>query len=438
MANVYVWSAATGAGTGADWANAYTSLVTAAAAKLAGDVFFVAHDHVETAAVAKNINFTGTETNPNRCYCVDRAGSVPPVAADLRTTAQILTTGANAISFGGTCSEFNGFIVSAGDGASNAGINVGANGNRSWRVVNCAFKLNNTSGTPRITFASGSASNNCIVENCTCQFGAVGQAINSGGRTFWRNTPNAIVGSFIPTFLLVFNGAAVWHLEGVDLSAVGSGKTLFNGQANSPNQLGVLKNCKLGTGVTITNTPPTYGGCELQVINSDSADTNYRQEKYNFVGTETTETTIVRTGGATDGGTPISKKIVTTANAKPEWQFDCLPIYVWNETIGTPITLTIEGIWGGGAVPTNADIWVDIEYLGTSGFPLASKAGNGRASGLAVPANLSAGSGTWGGSTTKFSMSGTFTPQEKGLITVYVRAGLASSTFYIDPKPVIT
>src|SRR5690349_22531992 len=98
MANVYVYSGAGGAGTGADWANAYTTLGAATAAKAAGDVFWIADDHAETAAAAKTITFPGTAGNPNFAYCALRTGgSVPPVSADLRTTGTITTTGNNAI-----------------------------------------------------------------------------------------------------------------------------------------------------------------------------------------------------------------------------------------------------------------------------------------------------------------------------------------------------
>src|SRR4029077_14277585 len=99
MANVYVDSNAAGAGTGADWANAYTTLGAALTAKAAGDSFFVAHNHAETAASAKVLTSPGTVSNPCFIYCVSSAGSVPPVSADLRTTATITTTGAFAITF---------------------------------------------------------------------------------------------------------------------------------------------------------------------------------------------------------------------------------------------------------------------------------------------------------------------------------------------------
>jgi hypothetical protein len=60
MANVYVYSGAAGAGTGADWTNAYTTLTAALAAKAAGDDFWVAHDHAETQASALTLTSPGT------------------------------------------------------------------------------------------------------------------------------------------------------------------------------------------------------------------------------------------------------------------------------------------------------------------------------------------------------------------------------------------
>ena len=174
------------------------------------------------------------------------------------------------------------------------------------------------------------------------------------------------------------------------------------------------------------------------MFNVDTGDTNYRTERWNFCGNQTTETTIVRTGGASDGTTTLAWRINTSTNSEIEWPFESLPISFWNDTIGSAITITIQGIWGGGAVPTNNDIWMEVFYLGTSGFPLATKASTGRATGLTAASNNPAGSGTWGGSTTKFSMAVTVTPQEKGPITIYIKAGWSSQTFYIDPQPVVT
>src|SRR5690242_12430843 len=124
MAHVYVDSNATGAGTGADWANAYTTLAAALTAKAAGDNFWVAHNHAETQTSAMTLTSPGTAANPCTVACVNKAGSVPPVSADLRTTATISTTGANAITAQGYM-YCNGITLSAGSGAASVGITIG-------------------------------------------------------------------------------------------------------------------------------------------------------------------------------------------------------------------------------------------------------------------------------------------------------------------------
>ena len=53
---------------------------------------------------------------------------------------------------------------------------------------------------------------------------------------------------------------------------------------------------------------------------------------------------------------------------------------------------------------------------------------------LAAGTNTAASSETWGGSTTKFKLAASVTPQMKGPVTVYVKVAKVSSTFYIDPK----
>jgi len=89
MASYYIWSGATGSANGTSWANAYTTLTTAFSGKVAGDVFYVAQDHLEATAAAVTLTTAGTSANPSKVICVDRAGSVPPVSADRRTTAQV-------------------------------------------------------------------------------------------------------------------------------------------------------------------------------------------------------------------------------------------------------------------------------------------------------------------------------------------------------------
>jgi hypothetical protein len=94
MTAYYVRSGAAGAGTGADWTNAYTTLAAAFSGKAAGDIFYVSEDHAESSSsTILSLGSAGTLGNPVQVLCVNHSGSVPPVTADLRTTATISTTG---------------------------------------------------------------------------------------------------------------------------------------------------------------------------------------------------------------------------------------------------------------------------------------------------------------------------------------------------------
>ncbi len=175
---------------------------------------------------------------------------------------------------------------------------------------------------------------------------------------------------------------------------------------------------------------------------SDSSGTNYRHDKYNFSGSQVVETTIVRTGGATDGTTPLATKIVTTANANFTFPYESIPLAIWNDTVSTNRVVTVYGIWGGGAVPNNDEIWIEVSYMGSSGSPIATiNTANAKADYLTAAAGQASDSSTWGGSTTKFKMSVTLSspqPALKGDIYVTVKAAKASSTFYIDPLIVLS
>src|SRR4051812_3366435 len=100
MASYYVRSGAGGSANGTSWANAYLTLAAAFSGKAAGDTFYVSEDHAETLGSTIILTSPGTKANPCKIVCVNHAGSVPPVSADLRTTATITMTGAsNRIAF---------------------------------------------------------------------------------------------------------------------------------------------------------------------------------------------------------------------------------------------------------------------------------------------------------------------------------------------------
>jgi hypothetical protein len=432
MASYYVRSGAGGSANGTSWANAYLTLAAAFSGKAAGDTFYVSEDHAETQASTITLTSPGTLANPCKVVCVDHAGSVPPVSADLRTTGTITASGANVMNLGGSA-YVSGITLSAG-----VTLQLAVD-NQIWVFKDSSLRLSGAGGGS-IGFTGGLQGSASVLRliNTTLKFGGTGQTLNVITGTFqWYDTPSAFVsGGTIPTTVFTFTAtrSALVDVRGVDLSAVGSGKTLFGNGASTGPIIGTLQNCKIDAAVTIAATPSTPGCTFIDTWRVGASGVNYNQGRYRYEGSLVEETTIVRSGGASNGTTGISWKIVTTANSSWFVPFESPPIDIWNDTTGSSVTATVEGIWGGGSVPNNDDIWIEAEYLGGSGSPQSSFVNCSKADALASNAGLTTSTVTWGGSTTKFKMAVTFTPQQKGWVRIRVKAAKTSSTFYIDPK----
>jgi hypothetical protein len=436
MAVYYVYSGAGGSNNGSSWANAFTTLTTAFATEAAGDTLYVAHDHAESTAGAVTLTSSGTLGNPTKIVCVNRAGSVPPVSADRRATATVTTTGANSITLNGTA-HYDGVIFSAGTGAVVAGISVGLSQGISHRFDNCSLRIASTSISTLTLGVAGSGGGYVEFNNTTVSFGGVGQTITAYARFKWRNTASALLGT-IPTSLFTPGAGRGGSIEciGVDLSAAGSGKTIM--LTAGPSQAGTATfiDCKLNASVTKSVVPGSHGSQDMDFIRSGSAGTNYTIYRHRISGLLVEETTIVRTGGASDGTTTISWKIVTTTDATYSLPFECPPIAIWNDVTGSSVTATVQGI--GAALPNDDEIWLEVEYLGDASSPQASFVNDGKADLLATAAAQSNSSETWGGGTTDFNLSVSFTPQQKGWIFARVKIGKASSTLYVDPLVTLT
>lgn len=437
MAVYYVYSGAGGSGNGSNWANAFTTLTTAFATEAAGDTLYVAHDHAESTAAAITLTSSGTVSNPTKVVCVNRAGSVPPVSADRRATAQVATTGASSITFNGF-THYDGIIFVAGSGAVSLNIIIPGTAQNWHRFDNCSLRLGSTASTPKILFGNSGSVGGANVElnNTTVSFGNASQSIENTAVLKWRDTPSAVIGT-VPNLLfnVVASGSRGASTEciGIDLSAIGSGKTLVAAGTVVTANTFKFVDCKLDAAVTKSSVPSSAGSTEVDFIRSGASGVNYTVFRHRISGTLDHETTIVRTGGASDGTTPIAWKVTTTANCNYSMPFQCPPIAIWNDTTGSPVTATVEGIWGGGAVPNDDDVWVDVEYLGDASSPQGSFVNDGKADLLASAAGQTSSSETWGGSTTRFKLAVTFTPQQKGWIYARVKCAKASSVFYVDP-----
>jgi hypothetical protein len=436
VANLYVWSGAAGSGSGADWTNAKTTLTTAFVTEAAGDTLFVAHDHAESTASAVTLTSSGTASLPTKVICVNRAGSVPPVSADRLATAQVATSANNNITFAGF-THYDGIIFIAGNSTGTANIQLSA-ANAALRFDNCSLRCGSSGATSKLLIGGTTGGAGTAVEfnNTTVSFAHASQTIQIAGLLKWCNTPSALLGTipnelFIPSAL---GGGGYVECIGVDFSAAGSGKTIAGtAGVNSSSNSFMFIDCKLNASVTASEVPFAPGENLVDFVRSGASGVNYTVRRHRFSGLLVEETTIVRSGGASDGTTPIAWKITTTGECTYSMPFECPPIAIWNDTDGSAVTATVEGIWSGGVVPKDDEVWLEVEYLGDNSSPQGSFVSDGKADLLTTAANQTSSSETWGGSTTKFKLACNFTPQQVGWIYARVRVGKASTTAYIDP-----
>jgi hypothetical protein len=431
MANYYVRSGATGAANGTSWTDAYTTMATAVSGKAAGDVFYVSEDHAESTAASVTITMPGTLASPNLVYCVNHSGSVPPVSADLRTTGSIAVTGVSNLTFTGVGYYCYGLTFSINGSAT---LSQGTTALCNAVYESCSFQLlSATGGTMNI---GGGAGCRIYWRNCTFKVSSVNSNMNPSSCVFeWYDTAGAaVIGPTYSTALIGNANSSTTVLRGLDLSGLGT-NTIFAGTSGT--QTLNLLNCKIGVGSAIWNPAATMAR-RVEIVRCDSGATNYRNERYWYNGTQTTETTIIRTGGATDGGTAISWKMVTTANSKWTQPFESMQMSIWNNAVGVSKTITIYGVWGSGVVPNNDDIWFELEYLGSASSTQGFLINTSKSDGLATGTPVSSDSSVWGGSTTPFKMSLSVTPQMAGPFNLIIKAAKPSTTFYIDPLIVVT
>jgi hypothetical protein len=438
MAAWYVRSAATGTGVGTSWTNAATTLQAAVTLGSAGDSYYVSEDHAETGTAALTITFKGTAAAIDQVPCVNHAGSVPPVSADLRTSATITTTGTSTptITLTGGYAFIDGVTISVRSGATSATISLGG---MPWLYFkNCGLvKAGTTASVAAINFV-GSTVGILTLDNTTVKFGATTDDLQfSRCRVIWKNTVGAVQGSIAPTYLFNPNGTAgsVIKCDGVDFSAM-SGKTLMAPGAEFA-QVDFI-NCELPSSVTIAGTPTSPDGVTVTVQNSNSSAANYRNEKYLYQGSLTTDATnTLAIGAASDGTTPISWKVVTTANVTPPAPFETFAYAEWIDGTGLSITRTFEIANTSSLTLQNTDVWCEAQYLGSGSFPIASLATTGGADPLATGANLTSSSATWNGLTTPTTqkIAITFTNSLKGYYRLAFKVARASTTVWINPRP---
>jgi len=435
VADIYVRSTDGADGdSGATWALAKASAAGAAGIDAAGDRVFFSDNHSETTAGAVTITWAGTRVSPMQLLSGDDAAE-PPTA--LLAGATIATTGANHITMGGHFYA-HGLSLIAADGSSIGDVILGNNTGDLQTLENCRLELRSTSGSCRIRAPNGSRSVVNLV-NPTIDFSATAQTFIVNGELVIRGGSFAGGTSSPVTLFTMTSGTGPVLVDGLDCSNLGAGVDFF--ALSVENVLAVMRNCKLPASWSGTLTSAVLAiPSRAEMWNCDAGDTNYRLWIEDGFGTIRDETTLVKTGGASDGTTPISWRMVTHADAEyplnalrsPEIRSE------WIETVGSPVTLTVDILHDSVTALTDAEVWVEVQYLGDASTPKGSFVTDAKASVLAAAANQAASAATW--TTTGMAnpheqqLEVTFTPEQKGVALVRVCVAKTSYTLYVDPQ----
>jgi hypothetical protein len=431
MAIRYVDSAAVGTNDGTSWANAFTKLANAAAVDTAGDTIYVKNTHSETTAASVTYAWASINgSSTTRIICVSDTND-PPTQG---TGAVIATTGASNLTLNsGAFVLFQGIRFRAGDGSNAADVVLNNSNSGATVCHNCAFELaGNNAGSDMSSFG-------CIyLQNCTFK------AINSGSTLTLSNVVEIVGGSIESgsTFMNpLFNPAGNLTVTGFDFSNLPSSYDLTWHTTAVSNRV-IYRDCKMPSSWSGSPYSAPTGGSIGMLHNSDSGDTNYFLYTVSYAGVVVHETTRVRTGGATDGTTPLSWKMTSSSNASWPGSLVASPeIVVWNDAVGVSKTATVEILSDSATSLTDDDIWLEVVYLGTSGVPLGSLVTDTASTFTVAASNQTPSYVTW--TTTgmtnpnKQKLSVTFTPQEKGFIHATVKLAKASTTVYVCPKLVI-
>lgn len=442
MANIYVRSTdGNNADNGSTWALAKQTLAGAAVIDVAGDSIFLSQSHAESSGTAQTIALAGTSPNPVRVVSVSDSAEPPTSVADSAT----VTTTSGAITINGAAYVYGVGFVSASVISLNAGSD-----NVAQLYEKCAFRTNNSSSSGYfIAGASNTQTKSVRLKDCLLFFSGANNQFISGGSELIVDGGSVVFGSVTPVNIFVNSNDRSYGsivISGFDFSNLNSTFNIFAQNISSSvspaicTVKNVVRNSKLPaswSGLLVTGVNGV--GQRYEMHNCDSGDTNYRLWVEDYAGSIKTETTLVRLGGASDGTTGYSFKMATTANANAfVAPLICPEISIWNDTAGSSKTVTVEILHDSVTNLTDGEIWLEVQYLGTSGFPLSSFMSDAKASFLAAAADQTTSSETW--TTTgmtnpnKQKLSVTFTPQEKGYIQAKVYLAKASKTVYVDPK----
>jgi len=430
--STYGWSAAAGD---------IPTLILTSPRFAGGDRMFVSSDHSEAQTTSTSYGGGAGATGfaSGQVLSVNRAGSVPPVAADLAAGATVAVSGLTTLTMDAPFPVYHYGMTYSYTGTGTNAIALNSAGAKVQYFDACQLYLNTATASARITTTTAA---NIVLNNSTVRFGATGQGFSvqttQAQEIVWLNTASAIAGATLPTTL--FNGTSSVIARGIDLSALTGTLVAASSAATIGTSKCLFDSCRIAPSVTRYSTASAINTRDLVELVNCYDGTNFISESYQPAGTVTTEFTITLSGGATDNVGTFSHKMVSGTNIdKYTNTLNSFWLDVNYTTLGVSKTATVEII--SSASLNNDEISLLLEYQGTASSSVASIATSLPATVLTTASAVTTSTATWNSSPAtpvKQRLQVTFTPRTAGRVRAQVRLGKASTTVYVNPQVTIS
>jgi hypothetical protein len=243
------------------------------------------------------------------------------------------------------------------------------------------------------------------------------------------------------------------EISGCDLSALSSDCELLGGGAQY--WRAVFSHCKMPSTYALQASAPTYLYATANLVNCANADapaelrTSDSRGELNASHADEGAGYVYRSSGGSVETIAGAWLVTTTSYAREGAPFYTPWMYGTLSTTGSKtFTICVVSNSGGGGTSnkfTDAELWMELEYLGTSNGGKWAYA-NDRRTINATAADQASDSSTWNGTgpsfTNKQKLDCTVTVNEEGLYRARVciaKASVTSSNYlYIDPKVTVT
>lgn len=420
------------------WAKAATSIqqLDAAVALASDDIVYFGADSNCTAATS-DLNILGPSSGKPVILVSSTVGSGSEVAYSAGSGDQIITSSGN-ITFDGGFAIYGLRIKSA------AAIIFIADNNESFFAVGSKFIIG-----PQSYFGTN-VPNHQAATIIDCEFDLSADTSNTTDVPIrCRGRCEIRGGKVISNATYKRTGGLITHadigefcLSAFDISDIGSSCALFSGAVSY--EIATVTNCQI---------PSAFAGYVDQSytrpgrVMISGCGASYAPEQLYFrdyFGIIESSTAITRSGGASVSGVGTSWRVITesaTAEGSP-----LTSPWMYGTTTAGAKTFSVH-ITNDGDDLSDADVWLEVEYLATSGFSLSALVSDQRSPITAsATAQTDDTTSTWSGSgpayTYKQVLSVSATIGQAGIYRARVCVGLASidssRNLYIDPLVVVS